>query len=217
VANIKALVREHTFDGLAFLRSQDNYVVNGAIPDAEKPDEKRRFKPPKATLPPEFDRALDPKLPFVKFGWGRVMPAEVGFSAGFCSSRSKEQEMWLGTLLWHGRRRARYPPIVGAHRVVCGDWASATASGRNVTLVGRVVQEIGIVIINAAWNGGDGIFTTGLSNGRRSKQFGVAADAPESERTRLEVLRTDSPTFHALIDRDEIRREEWFHFSGGAY
>ena len=37
VANIKALVRAHYFDGLAILRVQDNYVVQWADPDTHRP------------------------------------------------------------------------------------------------------------------------------------------------------------------------------------
>jgi peptidylprolyl isomerase len=43
----------------------------------------------------------------------------------------------------------------------------------------------------------------------------VAADVPESERTRLELLRTDTSTFQALIESRRNRREEWFHFQAG--
>src|SRR6266536_1354589 len=53
VTNIKALVREHYFDGLAFLRCQDNYVVQWGDPDAEKPDKKRKVQNAKPTLPAE--------------------------------------------------------------------------------------------------------------------------------------------------------------------
>ena len=38
----------------------------------------------------------------------------------------------------------------------------------------------------------------------------VAADVPPSERTDLEILRTDTPTFQALIESRRNRREEWF-------
>jgi len=38
VANVKALAREHYYDGLAIVRSQDNYVAQWADPDAEKPE-----------------------------------------------------------------------------------------------------------------------------------------------------------------------------------
>src|SRR3954463_10757874 len=44
VANVKALAREHYYDGLAIIRSQDNYVVQWGDPDAEKPASKRKIQ-----------------------------------------------------------------------------------------------------------------------------------------------------------------------------
>jgi peptidylprolyl isomerase len=38
----------------------------------------------------------------------------------------------------------------------------------------------------------------------------VAADVSEAERTALELLRTDTPTFARLIEARRHRREEWF-------
>src|SRR6187401_1347169 len=38
VANVKALAREGYFDGLAFLRSQDNYVVQWGDPNGDDKD-----------------------------------------------------------------------------------------------------------------------------------------------------------------------------------
>src|SRR4051812_48942223 len=37
VANIKTMVREHYFDGLAIIRSQDNWVVQWGDPDEKNP------------------------------------------------------------------------------------------------------------------------------------------------------------------------------------
>jgi peptidylprolyl isomerase len=42
------------------------------------------------------------------------------------------------------------------------------------------------------------------------KRIRVAADVPPPERTSLEVLRTDTPTFATLVDIRRTRREEWF-------
>src|SRR5438552_5849138 len=55
-ANVKALAREHYYDGLAIVRAQDNYVVQLADPQAEKPELARKVQRAKANLPPEFDR-----------------------------------------------------------------------------------------------------------------------------------------------------------------
>jgi peptidylprolyl isomerase len=42
------------------------------------------------------------------------------------------------------------------------------------------------------------------------RQVRLAADVPPGERTVLEVLRTDTQTFEALIESRRNRSEEWF-------
>ncbi len=69
VANIQQLVRQKYFDGLAVVRSQDNYVVQWGDPQAGDSDDGKdgaagaKAKPrslgeAKATLPPEMDRPI---------------------------------------------------------------------------------------------------------------------------------------------------------------
>src|SRR5712691_9655813 len=70
VANVKALVREKYFDGLAMVRCQDNYVVQWADPNAEDPKLARKILKAKAKLAPEFDRDIDPKMPFTRLPEG---------------------------------------------------------------------------------------------------------------------------------------------------
>ena len=43
----------------------------------------------------------------------------------------------------------------------------------------------------------------------------IAGDLPEAERTPLEVLRTDSATFRAVLDQRRNRREAWFKLNPG--
>ena len=43
----------------------------------------------------------------------------------------------------------------------------------------------------------------------------VAADVPETERTPLELLRTDTPTFAALVESRRNRTDEWFKHQAG--
>ena len=38
----------------------------------------------------------------------------------------------------------------------------------------------------------------------------LASDVPAAERTRLEVLRTDTPTFNAVVDARRNRRDDWY-------
>jgi peptidylprolyl isomerase len=44
----------------------------------------------------------------------------------------------------------------------------------------------------------------------------VAADVPEAERTAIEVIRTDTPTFRALIESRRNRRDEWYKVPAGS-
>jgi peptidylprolyl isomerase len=216
VVNIKALVREHYFDGLAFLRCQDNYVVQWGDPDAEEPDKKRKIQTAKATLPPEFDRAVDPKLPFTKLPDGDVYAREVGFSEGFPVARDpKSKKMWLvhcyGMV---GAGRDNPPDSGGGTELYVVIGQAPRHLDRNVTLVGRVVQ--GMELLSSMPRGTAAMgFYDKPEQRTPIKAIRVAADLPESERTRLEVLRTDTPTFQALIESRRNRREEWFRFQAG--
>ena len=80
----------------AIVRAQDNYVVQLADPNAEKPELARKIKTGKRTLPPEFDRPLDAKIPFTRLPDGDAYAPEVGFSNGFpVASDPKTGRMWL--------------------------------------------------------------------------------------------------------------------------
>jgi peptidylprolyl isomerase len=216
VDNIKALVREHYFDGLAFLRCQDNYVVQWGDPDAEKPDKKRKIHAAKSKLAPEFDRALDPKLPFTKLADGDVYAREVGFAEGLPVARDpKSKKMWLvhcyGMV---GAGRDNPPDSGGGTELYVVIGQAPRHLDRNVTLVGRVLQ--GMEILSSMPRGTAAMgFYDKPEQRTPIKSIRLAADVPESERARLEVLRTDTPTFQALIESRRNRREEWFHFQAG--
>jgi peptidylprolyl isomerase len=216
VANIKALVREHYFDGLAFLRCQDNYVVQWGDPDAEKPDKKRKIQTAKAKLSPEFDRELDSKLPFTKLPDGDIYAREVGFSGGFPVARDpKTKKMWLvhcyGMV---GAGRDNPPDSGGGTELYVVIGQAPRHLDRNVTLVGRVMQ--GMELLSSMPRGTAAMgFYDKPEQRTPIKAVRVAADAPIEERPKLEVLRTDTPTFQALIESRRNRREEWFHFQAG--
>jgi len=216
VANVKALAREHYFDGLAILRCQDNYVVQWGDPNAEKPELKRKLQQAKPTLPREFDRALEPKLPFTRLPDGDVYAPEVGFSSGFPAARDpKTGKLWL--VHCYG--------MVGAGRDSPADSGGGTELyvvighaprhlDRNVTLLGRVVQ--GIELLSAIPRGAGPLgFYEKPEQRVPIKSFVIAADVPTAERTGLEVLRTDTPLFQELIESRRNRHEEWFHYQAG--
>jgi peptidylprolyl isomerase len=216
VANVKALAREHYFDGLAIVRVQDNYVVQLGDPDADKPNLKRKIQHAQATLPPEFDRPLDPKMPFTRLPDGDVYAPEVGFCSGFPVARDpKTGRAWL--VHCYG--------MVGAGRDTAVDTGGGTELyvvigqaprhlDRNVTLLGRVVQ--GIELLSALPRGTGPLgFYQKPEQRVPLKVVRIAAELPAPERTNLEVLRTDTPTFQTLLESRRNRPEEWFHFQAG--
>jgi len=216
VANVKALAREHYYDGLAIVRVQDNYVVQWADPLADKPALARKIQNAKRTLPGEFDHSIDPSLSFNRLPDGDVYAPEVGFSNGFPAARDpKSNKMWL--VHCYG--------MVGAGRDVAADSGGGTELyvvigqaprhlDRNVTLFGRVVQ--GIELLSALPRGTGPLgFYQKPEQRVPIKSIRVVADVPVAERTALEVLRTDTPLFQDLIESRRNRHEEWFRFQAG--
>jgi peptidylprolyl isomerase len=216
VANVKALAREHYYDGLAVVRVQDNYVVQWADPDADKPASARKIQNARRTLAAEFDRLLDHSLPFTRLPDGDVYAPEVGFTAGFPVARDpKSNKMWL--VHCYG--------MVGAGRDAAADSGGGTELhvvigqaprhlDRNVTLLGRVVQGIELLSSLPRGTGPLGFYEKPEQR-LVIKAIQVAADVSPAERTAIEVLRTDTPTFQDLIESRRKRHEEWCHFQAG--
>ena len=215
-ANVKALTREHYYDGLAIVRAQDNYVVQWADPEAENADLARKIQKAKKTLPPEFERTTDPSLPFTPLPDGDVYAPQVGFSSGFPVARDpKSGRIWL--VHCYG--------MVGAGRDTAADSGGGTELyvvigqeprhlDRNVTLLGRVVE--GMELLSAMPRGRGPL---GFYEKREQrvpiKAIRVAADVPLAERTALEILRTEAPVFNDLIESRRNRPEDWFHLRAG--
>ncbi len=216
VANVKALAREHYFDGLTVLRCQDNYVVQWGDPNADKPELKRKIQNAKPTLPPEFERVIDSKRPFARLPDRDVYAPEVGFSDGFPVARDpKTGKMWLVhcyAMVGAGRDNAIDSGGGTELYVVIGH--APRHLDRNVTLLGRVVQ--GIELLSALPRGTGALGFYDKAEQRLAiKAIRVAADVPAAERSVLEIMRTDTLTFQSLIESRRNRPEAWFHTQAG--
>ena len=216
VDNVKALAREHYWDGLAIIRSQDNYVVQWADPAAEKPEQKRKIKNAKATLAAEFDRAIDSKLPFTRLTDGDVYAREVGFSDGFPVARDRRAgKTWLvhcyGAV---GAGRDAATDSGGGTELYAVTGHSPRQLDRNVTLLGRVVQGMELLSSLPRGTGALGFYEK-AEQYAPIKSLRLAMEVPEAERTPLEIMRTDTPAFLRLIESRRNRPEDWFHFQAG--
>jgi len=216
VANVKALAREKYYDGLAIVRAQDNYVVQWADPDADKPELARKIQRAHKTLPAEFERAFDPKLPFTPLPDRDVYAPEVGFYGGFPMARDRHTgKMWLvhcyGMV---GAGRDNAPDSGGGTELYVVIGHAPRHLDRNVTLLGRVVQ--GMELLSALPRGTGALgFYEKPEQRVPIKSIRVAADVPAAERSDLEIMRTDTAAFRDLIEARRNRREDWFQVPAG--
>lgn len=143
VANIKALARGGYWDGLAILRSQENYVVQWGDPHAEAEDEEKRRPLGKAKpkLPAELTRPAK-GLAFAELEDPDTYAPEVGWSGGFPAARDpRAGEAWLvHCYAMVGAARDMPPDSSDGTQLYAVIGHSPRHLDRNITLVGRVVD-----------------------------------------------------------------------------
>ena len=208
VANIKTLVRAHYFDGSAVIRVQDNYVVQWADPDHH-----RAIPAGVHEVAAEFDAASGAGQRFQPLPDLDAYAPQVGFLDGFPAARDKRSgRVWLAHcygMVGVGRDDA--PESDGTEMYAVIGHAPRQLD-RNVALVGRVLK--GMELLSSLPRGsGDMGFYAAAERPIPIASVRVASDLPQAERTSIEVLRTDSPTFRTVLDQRRNRRETWFKFN----
>ncbi|WP_036214955.1 peptidylprolyl isomerase [Massilia alkalitolerans] len=211
-ANIRALVREKYFDDLFIIRSQDGFVVQWGDPDEENP------KPFKAarTIKAEFTAPIKAAGSFTRLKDGDVYAPQVGHVEGFPAARDPSSgQTWL----------VHCPAMIGVAR----DTGSDTGNGsqlyvvtghaprhldRNITVVGRVVQGMPLLSSQPRGTGAAGFYEKPEQR-MPLKLVRLAADVPEAERSKLEVMRTDSATWQAVVEAQRNRGGPWTKVAAG--
>jgi peptidylprolyl isomerase len=206
VQNVKRLVQEHYYDALSIIRVQDNYVVQWGDPD------NRHATPSSArAVPAEFDRPIDPGLPFTRLPDGDVYAPQVGFTNGMPSARDpRDKRMWL----------AHCYGMVGVGRDV--DPGSGSGAelyvvighaprhlDRNVAVIGRVLKGIELLASLPRGSAAMGFYDK-PGEPVKIAHMRLEADVPAAEREHLQVIRTDTPAFAALTESRRNRRDDWF-------
>jgi len=209
-ANIRALAREHYFDGLSINRVQDNFVVQWGDPqNTRKPQQAKRTVAAEFTRPAtglSFTVLPDPDTYAPQTGWVQGFPAARQSASGSAwavhcygvvgAGRDNDADSGGGTELY----------------IVTGQ--APRQLDRNITVVGRVLQ--GMELLSALPRGPAPM---GMYEEPEQyvaiRQVRIAADVPEAERAQLEVLRTDTATFTALIESRRNRTDEWYKVPAG--
>lgn len=211
--NIRTLVREGYFDGLAILRAQDNFVVQWGDPDEASP---RPLKSAQAKLAGEFTIPMGRDRHFTRLPDRDGHAPQVGHSNGFPSARDpKTGQAWL----------AHCYGMVGVGRDVGADSGNGSALyavigqaprqlDRNITVVGRVVD--GMPLLSATPRGpGPMGFYDNPAQRVPIKTVTLAADVPADQRSKLEVMRTESASFKAVAEAQRNRGGPWTKVAAG--
>jgi len=207
VANIKTLVREEYFDGLAIIRSQDNYVVQWADP-TEEASEAKSIGSAAETVAPEFQRPSD-EITIATIDSRDAYADVVGFADGFPAG-SDGSHAWL----------THCYGMVGVARGNATDSGNGTSLyvitghaprhlDRNITLAGRVLMGMELLSVLPRGPGPMGFYEnadqyTSISSIRMGDKI------DDQERIELEVMRTDTEAFSAYVKSRTFRNEEWF-------
>ena len=214
VRNIQALAREGYFDGLAIIRSQDNFVVQWGEPDDVKTP--RVLKNAKAKLKAEFTVASKSVPGFTALPDRDGYAPQVGHAGGFPAGRDpKKGEAWL----------AHCYGMVGVGRDNDADSGGGTSLyvvtghaprhlDRNITVVGRVIAGMPLLSTLPRGPAPMGFYDKPAMHVPIAS-FKLAADVPETERTGYEVMRTDSAAYKAVVEAQRNRGGPWTKVAAG--
>lgn len=210
-ANLRTLARENYFDGLAVIRSQDNFVVQWGDPDG-----KRSLGTAKAKLPPEFTVRAGPQLPFEAIPDHDGYAPEVGFSSGFPAARDPARgEAWLAhCYAMVGAGRSNDPESGNGTELYVVTGHAPRQLDRNIALVGRVVRGMELLSTLPRGSGPLGFYEKAEQH-VPIRSVRLAADVPPAEREDLEVMRTDTASFRALVESRRNRRDDWYLVPAG--
>jgi peptidylprolyl isomerase len=210
VANLEALARGHYFDGLAIMRAQDNYVVQWGDADGKKSvGEAQR------TLAAEFERPLR-GLNITRLTDPDTYAPEVGFLGGFpVAADPATGRAWpVHCYGMVGAGRDNDVDSGGGTELYVVIGQAPRHLDRNVTLLGRVVQGMELLAVMPRGTGALGFYEHPEQR-VPIRSVRVAADVPVAQRSELEVLRTDTPTFSAYLAARRNRLDEWFKVPAG--
>ncbi|WP_447733727.1 peptidylprolyl isomerase [Rhodanobacter soli] len=212
-ANIRTLVRGHYFDGLAIIRVQDNFVTQWGDPNDDENGDKSKIRSlgkASKTLPPEFTRAIDPKLPWTALPDGDVYAPEVGFSEGFPMGRDPAGgQEWVAHCYGTVGVARDVAPETGSGSSLYAVIGQARRLDHNLAVAGRVLD--GMPLLSGLPRGPEPMgFYTKPQQRVTIESVRLAADMPAKDRPAIQVLRTDSASFAALVEAKRNGRNAFY-------
>lgn len=215
VDNIRLLARNGFYSKGAILRVQDNYVTQWGDPNEEDPARALPLGNAQAHLPAEFATAYK----------------------GLSITRLKDADGWAPVTGWVGSMPVAARPasnqawiahcygVVGAGRDNAADSSNGSSLyavigqsprrlDRNITVVGRVLKGMEALSALPRGNAVMGFYAAPQANIPLGP-VQLLADIAPAQRPALEVLRTDTATWAALVEATRNPGAEWFVYRPG--
>jgi peptidylprolyl isomerase len=209
IDNLRVMTSADYFADTAIIRSQENYVVQWADPNAES-DNAMSLGKAAPTVPAEFYRNgsdLDMDLLDSRDAYADVVGFVDGFPAGRDIDKSRAWLLHCYGMLGVGRANDADSGSGAELYVVTGH--APRHLDRNVVLIGRVLQ--GMELLTTLQRGtGDLSFYQSASEYTPIEYMRFGDGVPEADRVDLEVLRTDTGTFQQLVESRRYRSDPWF-------
>ena len=207
IKNIAKLTESNYFDGLAVIRSQDNYVAQWGDPNSGT-DKAKELGDAAKKLDAEFFRASQ-ELQFNSIESRDAYADQVGFSKGFAVGLD-DQRAWLthcyGTI-GVGRGYEQDSGTGAELYVVTGH--APRHLDRNVTLIGRALSGMSALSSLKRGTGTLGFYQN-KSEHVAIKSIRLGNQINPADQLNIEIMRTDTQTFQDFVAARTTRLEEWF-------
>ena len=212
-ANIRTMAKEGYWDGLWIYRTQDNFVVQWGDPREDKP---KAIGTAKAKLEQEFTVPMKNDTQFTRLPDKDGYAPQVGHSNGFPSARDpKTGQTWLAHcygMVGVARGNESDSGNGGTLYTVIGN--SPRHLDRNITVVGRIVSGMPLLSVLPRGPAPMGMFEK-EEQWVPIKSVKLAADVPEAERSKFEVMRTESASFRSVAEAQRNRGGPWTKYAAG--
>lgn len=212
-ANIRTMAKEGYWDGLWIYRTQDNFVVQWGDPREDKP---KPLGSAKAKLEQEFTVPVKNDTQFTRLPDKDGYAPQVGHSNGFPSARDpKTGQTWLAHcygMVGVARGNESDSGNGGTLYTVIGN--SPRHLDRNITVVGRIVSGMPLLSVLPRGPAPMGMFEK-EEQWVPIKTVRLAADVPEAERSKFEVMRTESASFKSVAEAQRNRGGPWTKYAAG--
>jgi len=212
-ANIRTMAKEGYWDGLWIYRTQDNFVVQWGDPREDKP---KAIGTAKAKLEQEFTVPMKNDTQFTRLPDKDGYAPQVGHSNGFPSARDpKTGQTWLAHcygMVGVARGNESDSGNGGTLYTVIGN--SPRHLDRNITVVGRIVSGMPLLSVLPRGPAPMGMFEK-EEQWVPIKSVKLAADVPEAERSKFEVMRTESASFKSVAEAQRNRGGPWTKYAAG--